>query len=266
MTLESPSQHVSSFDLDLLEMGGLDETKKRTIDEHLRACATCRQDHESLKKFRAEFSDQVLPRTIDRVRERVEAPAKLSFARPAVFAPVLASAAALALWVATGRPGLPGKDDGDTVRAKGEAALQIVARHEGRVATLDQSHPSVAAGDEIRFIVTPTDLSHPYLYIASVDGRGRANFYFPFDGAQSARVDRAGRWEIPGSIVVDDAPGPERVFALFSREPLAKAAVANALGEIGRKGWDAIRATARIDLGDVVQSSTVIEKSVPSKP
>jgi hypothetical protein len=259
-------QHVSSFDLDLFEMGGLDASKKRTVDEHLRACAACRQDHESLKKLRAHFSEDVLPRTLDRVRERSKAPASSPFYRPAVFAPLLASAAALVLWVATGLPGLPGKGGDDAVRAKGEAGLAIVARHEGRVAPLDRAHPNVAPGDEIRFVVTPTDLSHPYLFIVSVDGRGRANVYFPFDGAESARIDHAGRWEIAGAIVLDDAPGPERIFALFSREPLSKAAATGALAEVGRKGWDGIRATERLDLAGVEQSSFVIEKSPPSKP
>jgi hypothetical protein len=261
--LEGPIKHISSFDLDLLEMGGLDESKKRTVDEHLRACATCRQDHESLKKLRAHFSEEVLPRTVDRVRERSKGPASSPFLRPAVFAPLLASAAALLLWIATG---LPGKGGDDAVRAKGEAGLAIMARHEGRVAPLERAHPNVAPGDEIRFVVTPTDLSHPYLFIVSVDGRGRANVYFPFDGAESVRIDHVGRWEIAGAIVLDDAPGPERIFALFSREPLSKAAATGALAELGRKGWDAIRATERLDLADVEQSSFVIEKSPPSKP
>jgi hypothetical protein len=261
MMLDLPTQHVSSFDLDLFEMGGLDDAKKRVVDEHLRACATCREDHESLKKLRAEFSEKVLPRTVDRVRERIESPARSPFARPAVFAPLLASAAALVLWVAAGHPGFSG--EGDAIRAKGGAALDLVARHEGQVFTLDRSHASAASGDEIRFVVTAADLSRPYLFIASVDGRGHANFYFPFDGAESVRVDHAGRWEIPESIVLDDAPGPERFFAVFSREPLAKATLAAALAKIGNGGWDAIRKAERLELADTEQTSSFVEKSVP---
>jgi hypothetical protein len=262
MMLDGPSQHVSSFDLDLLEMGELDEAKKRSVDEHLRACAVCREDRESLRKLRAEFAEKILPRTLERVRGRIaDAPAQPWFARPAVFAPLLASAAALVLWVATG---LPGK--GDDIRAKGDAALQVIARHEGRVTPLDAAHPTAAAGDEIRFVVTPVDLSHPYLFVVSVDGSGRANVYFPFDGAESARVARPGRWEIPGSIVLDETPGPERVFAVYSREPLTKAAVTAALAEIGKKGWDAIRAAQRLELADVEQSSLLLEKSSAGKP
>jgi hypothetical protein len=265
MTQSVPVQHISSFDLDLLEMGALDEAKKRALDEHLRACDACRQDHESLKKFRAEFSGNVMPRTISSVRERAASPEKRSLARPAVLAPLFASAAALMVWVAAGGgPSLRAGGD-DAVRPKGEAALQLVARHEGRVTTLDPAHRSVAAADEIRFVVTPTDTSHPYLFVVSVDGGGRANFYFPFDGAESARVDRVGRWEIPGSIVLDDTAGPERVFALFSREPLDKATVARALAQVGQQGWDAIRATERLGLADVEESSFVIEKSTPSR-
>ncbi len=264
MMLDLPTQHVSSFDLDLLEMGGLDDAKKRTVDEHLRACAACREDRESLQKLRAEFSEKVLPRTVDRVRERAVSPARGPFARPAVFAPVLASAAALVLWVAAGHPGLSG--GGDAFRAKGGATLELVARHEGQVFTLDRAHASAASGDEIRFVVTAPDLSRPYLFIASVDGRGRANLYFPFDGTESARLDHAGRWEIRESIVLDDAPGPERIFAVFSREPLGKAAVVAALSEVGKKGWDAIRKTERLELADVEQSSFLVEKSTPSRP
>jgi hypothetical protein len=52
--------------------------------------------------------------------------------------------------------------------------------------------------------------------------------YFPPEGGQSAPVG-AGRSELPGSIELDDAPGPERLFAYFSEQPLPAAEVARAL-------------------------------------
>ena len=258
---DTPSEHLSSFDLDLLELGGLDDDKKRALDEHLRACPACQKERESLRKLRAEFSAEVLPRTVERIRDRIESKERSLFARPTVFAPLLASAAALVLWVASGRPGLRGAEGDDDVRAKGASALQIVARQQGRLTTLDDQHRTLSPGDEVRFVVTAPDRDRPFLLIASVDGAGKTSIYFPYEGIESGRVDHPGRWEVPGSIVLDDSRGPERVFALFSKEPLTRITATHALGALGQKGWEGIRSGDRLDLGDVEQTSFLIEKS-----
>jgi hypothetical protein len=175
----------------------------------------------------------------------------------------LASAAALVLWVATG---LPGKGGDDTVLPRAKQASAIVARREGRVAPLDRAHPDVAARRRNPFRRDP-HRSFPPVPLHRVGRRPRARQrLFPFDGAESARIDHVGRWEIAGAIVLDDAPGPRANFrALLARAALQGGGDGRAR-RIGRKGWDGIRATERLDLAGVEQSSFVIEKSPPSKP
>ncbi|MFN7131457.1 MAG: hypothetical protein ACK4N5_05200 [Myxococcales bacterium] len=72
-------------------------------------------------------------------------------------------------------------------------------------------------GDRVRFVVEPG--STPYLVLASVDTRGVATIYFPAHGNRSERVG-PGPVELPGPVRLDEAPGIERVYALFSQEPI----------------------------------------------
>ena len=55
-------------------------------------------------------------------------------------------------------------------------------------------------------------------------------------------------------------PGPERIFALFSKQPLDAGAVTRALSNIGAAGHAAIRGGIRLDIPDAFQVSVCIEK------
>jgi hypothetical protein len=264
---EAANQHVSSFDLDLLEIGGLDDVRKRKVDDHLRGCDACRQEQQSLRKLRAEFTNSVLPRTIDVVRKRARSSGRPGFVAPKLWAPLLASATAFALWALVRQPGQQGHLTGQDLQTKGKAELQLVARHDGRVTTVDRFNRNLRPGDELRFVVTATDPEAPYLLVVSVDGAGRANVYHPYNGAASGRIEHPGRWEVPGSVVLDESSGPERIFALFSKEPLKASIVTEALAAIGKRGWEAIRTTERLDVAGVDQTSFVIEKAAtPAAP
>jgi hypothetical protein len=68
--------------------------------------------------------------------------------------------------------------------------------------------------------------------------------------------------EVPaGSIVLDRASGPERVFAVFSDQPLAAEPVRRLLEALGRRGPDAIRRETRIELPGTLQMSLYFEKT-----
>jgi hypothetical protein len=139
------------------------------------------------------------------------------------------------------------------IAIKGGPSLRVFARRQGRV-TAVRPRTTLHAGDEIRFAVEPAGLH--YLIVASVDGAGKATVYFPYGGIASQPVSGG---TLPGSIVLDDAPGPERIFALFSRQPLAAAEVTGALVELGRRGPDAIRAARQLSVA-ATQLSLVFEK------
>ena len=110
------------------------------------------------------------------------------------------------------------------------------------------------AGDRIRFGVMAGDAR--FVVVASVDGRGHASIYQPSTPIAAGKEPLV---LLPDSIVLDDAPGPERIFALFSDRKVEDAEVTAALAALGAAGADAIRATARLAL-PYDQASVVFEK------
>jgi hypothetical protein len=143
---------------------------------------------------------------------------------------------------------------------KGDVELLVYARRGQFVVLLDRFNRAVQPGEEIRFILTGVPDEHSHVLIASVDGAGAATIYFPFEGTSSAPVPGPGRWEVPGSIVLDESLGPERVFALFSSRPLAVADVKDALLALGRAGHNAIRDARTLALRDTTQRSFLMFK------
>jgi hypothetical protein len=176
--------------------------------------------------------------------------------------PVSALAAALALLLVFrgGPPSVRLDPPADLATKGGSATLRVFANHQGQVFQL-RDGDRLAPGDQIRFVVEPADL--PYLIIASVDGTGKPSVYYPFDARESAQLERAITLELPGSIVLDDADGPERIFALFSREPMDASTVRASLAAIGRLGPDAIRSQRTLRVPAQTQVSLLLEKVVP---
>jgi hypothetical protein len=237
--------HLPSLTLDALELGALAPDERVRAERHLGECARCREDHAALKASRARFSERVFPATLPKILGRRQR----WWRRPLVFAVAPALAAlALVVWLRPAEESL--------VAEKGGPTLQVFARRAGRVSPV-KPRAVLQAGDEIRFVVDPAGLSQ--LLIASVDGDGKVSVYFPYGGTGSAPV-RPGRNELPGSIVLDASRGPERLFAVLSAEPIEAAPVTRALGELGRRGPEAIREARRLPLS-TTQLSLVFEKS-----
>jgi hypothetical protein len=236
--------HLSAFALDALALG----TETAGAREHLAACPRCRADFEAAATLREHFTAHVLVRTLPVRRRR--------FAWPLFALPALAVAIALLVIV---RPSSHRAEP--ELAIKGDAAWQVFANRDGQTFAVHDG-ARLAQGDRIRFAVIPDGAR--YLLVASIDGAGAATIYFPYDGIESALLPAGDRVELPGSIVLDAAPGPERVFALFSDEPIAAAAVAERLRALGADGPDAIRRTHELVAPGVRgQTSVVFEKSVP---
>ncbi len=148
----------------------------------------------------------------------------------------------------------------DQVAVKGEAELLVYAKSGQRVLLLDRFNRDVSVGDELRFVLTGVPEGSAYLMLASVDEQAHTTIYYPYQGARSAALPGPGRWEVPGSIVLDDTPGVERVFALFSKRPLAAAEVHDALAALGKQGKNAIRDTHEIAVGAATLRSFLLFK------
>ena len=139
---------------------------------------------------------------------------------------------------------------------KGGPALQVVVKHGERVSQLKPGE-TLAAGDQLRFVVEPG--KSKFLLIMSVDGAGAVSVYEPFDGKESAPISGP-RVEIPGSVVLDRAPGPERIYALFSDAPISTESVKPPLAAVGQRGPPAIRAGGILGVPGASELSTWFEK------
>lgn len=252
--------HLSSFDLDALALGALTPGEETSAKEHLYACARCQKELEEVQALHKTFTREVMPQTLPALRRR--APQDSPWRRllsPAVWVPslaVLVFAVALAPSVLQR---ISGSDREPQYSVKGGPAFRVFAKRQGRVFAVKDGS-SLAPGDEIRFTVAPAGAA--YLMIASIDGAGNATLYVPYSGSESVRLDPAKRAELPGSITLDAAPGPERVFALFSSKPLSSETVLPALRAIGARGPEAIRSERKLPVSAGDQQSIHFEKMV----
>lgn len=243
--------HPSQLALDSLALGGLAPQERAALEAHLATCPRCQERVREAATAREHFERRVLPATLPALRERRRLPALLWGGLPAL-------ALGLVLLLVVVRPG-PAPEEPD-LGIKGGGTLQLFVRRHGRVW---QAAPGerLQAGDEVRFRVEP--LGRRYVLVVSVDGTGKASVYYPFGGAKSAPIAPQGLSELPGSVVLDAAPGPERLFALFSDAPLETAAVTRTLEALGSRGLGAIRAQERLPVAGVAQASFLFEKGQP---
>jgi len=235
--------HVSVLMLDALALGALDRDVAAHVRAHLASCARCGGDDRDAAELREQFTQSVLSRGVSVRRPRLWAWLTV----PAIAVAVLL----IALW--------PRPREGDEIAIKGDASWQVFANRDGQTFAV-HDHTDLAAGDRIRFVVLPDGAK--YLLIASVDGGGGITVYYPYGGERSGGIDGV-RFELAGSIVLDDAPGPERIFAILSDAPVEAATVTTCLREVAAGGANAIRATRTLPLQTRAQLSLVFEKANP---
>jgi hypothetical protein len=122
--------------------------------------------------------------------------------------PAVAAAAAVLVFVTT--PGSSGPPDPNLT--KGGDGLALIVRHaDGRTEDVLPGQ-SLSPGDAVRMVVTAR-APDSALVILDFDGRGKVSAFEPAHG-DPKRIG-AGRQLVEGSVVLDDALGPERLLALF---------------------------------------------------
>ncbi|XXF76175.1 DUF4384 domain-containing protein [Myxococcaceae bacterium GXIMD 01537] len=256
--MTTPSPHLSQLDLDAHLLRALPPEAAARAEAHLEACPRCREALAALGAAHQRFQAEVLPRTLPRLRER----AAPSPARRPWLAWLVAPALALAgVALVLLRPG-PGEEENPAYGYKGGPVLRVAVKHGDTVGTVADG-ARLSPGDALRFIVEPA--GHAYVLVASVDGAGAVSVYHPYGGTHSARLpETSGTVTLPGSIVLDAAPGPERLWAFFSREPLARADVEAALRPLAAAGPAGLRrATAPLPVAASTQSTLLLEKETP---
>lgn len=256
---DDSTEHISDLSLDLAVQGELSETDTRSMHAHLDVCGECRARYETSADDATHFRQHVLPRTIDNVTRALgESSAPRARPRRALVASVIASAAAAAvvLLVVHRQPASDDKPGAGLLR-KGGPDLTVFARHGERVFRVtDGTH--LEPGDVLRFQAEPSGA--PYLMVASIDGAGHASIYVPYEGKTSLQVPEDRTFRDDAGIALDATPGPERIFALFSKQPLDAGDVSRALSRIGAGGHEAIRADIHLDIPETFQVSLRIEK------
>ncbi|MEL7372297.1 MAG: hypothetical protein AAFN74_25455 [Myxococcota bacterium] len=111
------------------------------------------------------------------------------------------------------------------------------------------------SGDWVQFRYRAEGRSH--LYVVSLDDDHVLAPLYPDYRGQSVPIQPAGRHILPGSIILDDAIGPERIYAFFSEGPID-------FEQIERAFSDVADPTTAVDIAtlpaSVAQVSILIEK------
>ena len=205
------SGHLSSEELDLLELGSLDAAERSTAEGHLASCSACAQRREALVRETSHFRQYVQPKKIgelDRALNRSGMPGWLGIA-------ALAATAAVALLVVV--PALQNPKTDPWVGIRGDAVFKvIVARGEARSEVAGDA--VLRAGDRLRFVVDPAGAQ--FALVVSRDGTGAWSVYAPFGGARSVPVG-PGEQVLEGAVELDATAGREHLVAVFSDQPLA---------------------------------------------
>jgi len=224
---------------------------------HVDGCQRCAARLAEMKRQGEEFLQFVFPATVEKVEEAAEKGAR-RFSWIPFFAPVsaVAAAAALFLLVQPAPDGFPADYDG--IKGRGGLGLSVFVNRTTGAHCAVEGEP-VSAAEQIRFRV---DLVRKpcHLWLLSVDAAGQVSRLFPTSGDGGALV--ATRFEIPGGAVLDGKPGPERVFAICSPQPVYYAAVERAVQVASARGEPAVRAireVAGLPEG-TAQASVLLEK------
>lgn len=246
------SEHLSTLLLDSLELGAPDPAARQRAETHLASCDRCRALRASAAEARTRFTAHQAPI----LEQRLQHP------RPRWPLLLIPAAAALLVMVVVPRPTRTTVEDDGALIAKGQLSLA------GFVARGDEVFPLspgavLKPGDRVRFVVDGVNASKPvYALVASVDGVGAVSVYFPFGADRSGVVEGGPRVELPGSVVLDAAPGPERVFAVFSETPFSAESVRAALAALGHAGPEELRSRVRLDGISRPQSTLWFEKDL----
>jgi len=193
------NEHLSRLDIARSLLGAATDPRLAT---HAESCERCRRLVGEARADVAQFGASIFPRTLPAIER---AAGRRASPWIALLAVPVAVATALLLWLR------PHGSSEPMFAAKGKATMQVYAARGDSVIRVHEG-TRLGAGDRLRFAVNPGTSS--FVLIASLDGRGTASLFFPSTAVAS------GTTTLPDSIALDDAPGPERVFAVFSDRPL----------------------------------------------
>lgn len=186
------------------------------LERHVLGCDGCR---ETVRVFQAERRAYLLLHPAQRALASVTTSRRPLVARWWLSLGSGLAAAALAvllIWVRGTA------DVTDPVRLKGKApSLEVHVSRGGAPATPWEPSRPVEPGDLLKFRVTPP--ADGYVVLLDVDARGAVEAWYGDDGG--VRVKGGEATLLPGTIALDETPGPERLVLVFSEAPADVAAL-----------------------------------------
>jgi hypothetical protein len=248
---------LSDLVLDRLVAGELARTPEGTAAEtHVAECARCSGRLATLRSSVENFASEVfLPGLVQQTAANVRR------ARLVRAGSILAGAVAMAAGIlVVMRPEPPAVTAKDPVlsgeRTKGGLSLTVVVKtSQGQIEEVLPGG-TLSPGDAIRFVVGSDARGH--IALVGIDAAPRVSAYVP-DGDSAMIVEKGPPRALPGSIVLDDTLGPERLLLLRCDQPFEVARLVEAARQrLAGVGGDPRQVTA-VDL-PCVQTSFLIEK------
>lgn len=197
----------STFALDDAEIHGGALTD--AVARHLADCDRCRARNAQRDRLAHRFDGALaapLWSRVDGARHRSRRRWWWGLAAPAL--------AGLAAIVLLARPGT-------SYRAtKGDVTVEVAGRRAGAVFAVD-GVTEVSPGDELQFTVrSARATTEPYVLVGSVDGTGRFSPFYPGSLEGGSVPLPSGGAPLAPPVVLDEAPGPERIVVVLSERPL----------------------------------------------
>lgn len=205
----------SSFALDAFRLG-LDTT----LSDHVQGCSRCAAWLSDQERLEVEVAHLWVSAELKPPRP-TKTPLKFFLA---LALPVVAGAAMI-LFLVMPRP--------PTETAKGGPTLVQIARLRTGILSWLSPTNDLRPNDSIRFFIHRNDPGDRYALIGSVDGSQQLAHFYP-SSSHGCSVSLPSDGEaIAGSIVIDEAPGPERIVVMLSHHPLCWPAVDEAVRSFG---------------------------------
>ena len=255
---------LSHLQLARFKTDDLSVSEARAVQAHLDQCEKCGALLRRMDASAAAYSARE-ELHLERLAERMTEAPVLDGARPwgrraAIIGGLAAAAAAIFVLAFAVQLDPAATEKDPAVAFKGSFAIEVTAARDNETfAVKDGVH--LRAGDAVRFAVTADRPG--YLTVFSVDGNGATSPFYPSSplSADTAplEIPSAGKQVLPGSIVLDDAPGPERFIAVFSEHPFDRRAVVDESVRGLKNGTIASGPSIWVQ-------SVVVEKETASRP
>jgi len=222
------SECPSRFTVAQWKIDDLPALEQVAVGEHIASCPACRAIAEEIDgnmaayRESADTSRERLARSLRRERAGAAGDGvNLGLLFRNRIAPAIGIAAAVAtIAILVADPfDQRGEADEEETTFKGAWSFDAVAMRKGERFEVENG-AVLEEGDAVRFAVTLEGTA--YIALFGVGPEGTVTPYYPESPPKSdpapMRLDGAGRHELPGSVVLDDATGAERFFVFRSDE------------------------------------------------